>query len=84
LCILSIFKHALAAKASEGLLGLSFEMGLKVLRLLLEEDVTTVAGVKGKRDKSREAYRHGYEQTKVICGGEKVSVNRPVRGQRTA
>jgi len=67
----------LRAKASEGLLRLSLELGLDVIRQLFEEDATTLAGKKGKHQKDRTAYRHGYEDTKVVCGGEKISINKP-------
>jgi len=67
----------LRGKASEGLLALSLAMGLEVIRQILEEDATALAGKRGKHQKDRVAYRHGYEQTKVVCGGEKVSTSRP-------
>ena len=67
----------LRGKASEGLLALSLAMGLEVIRQMLEEDATALAGKRGKHQKDRVTYRHGYEQTKVVCGGEKVSTSRP-------
>jgi transposase-like protein len=69
--------QALLARASEGLLSLSLDLGLEVIRQLMEEDATALAGEKGKHQKGRKAYRHGYEQTKVVCGGEKLSTPRP-------
>jgi transposase-like protein len=69
--------EALRAKASEGLLKLSVDLGLEVIRQMLEEDATDLAGEKGKHQKGRRAYRHGYEQTKVVCGGEKLTTSRP-------
>jgi len=67
----------LMSRASQGLLTLSMELGLEVLRQMMEDDVTAVAGEKGKHQPGRTAYRHGYEQTKVVCGGEKLSTSRP-------
>jgi transposase-like protein len=69
--------EALTTKASEGLLALSLELGLEVLRQMMEEDVTALAGEKGKHQKDRRAYRHGHEDTKVVCGGGKVRVSKP-------
>ena len=67
----------LAGLASEGLLALSLELGLEVMRQMLEADVEAEAGPRGKHDKGRGAYRHGTERTRVVLGGEKVSVERP-------
>ena len=44
---------------------------------MLEADVEAEAGPRGKHDKGRGAYRHGTERTRVVLGGEKVSVERP-------
>jgi putative transposase len=72
----------LYAKARDGLLELSLSLGLEVMRLMLEEDVTQYAGPKGKHGTAgRTGYRHGTEKTTVVLGGEKVRVDRPrVRG----
>jgi putative transposase len=63
-----INSEAILEKASEGLLNLSIELGL---------DVTELAGEKGKHNKNRFAYRHGSENTKVVLGGEKLSIQKP-------
>jgi len=68
---------ALTARASEGLLQLSVELGLEVLRQMLEADVTELAGPKGKHQEDRKAYRHGTEKSRVVLGGEKVAIKRP-------
>lgn len=65
------------AKACEGLLGLSVSLGLEVLRQMMEIDVCEAAGPKGKHNPNRQAYRHGTDDTKVVMGGEKVSIKRP-------
>ncbi len=67
--------------AAGGLLNLSIELGFEVMRQMLELDVEELAGKKGKHNPNRKAYRHGSEQTKVVLGGEKRSVEKPrVRG----
>ena len=68
---------ALAELASEGLLALSLELGLEVMRQMVEGDVEAQAGQRGKHSPERKAYRHGTERTRVVLGGQKVSVERP-------
>ena len=70
-------KAAVAKLASEGLLALSVQVGLEVLRQMLAVDVTALAGAKGRHNPDRSAYRHGTETTRVVMGGQKVSVKRP-------
>ncbi len=65
------------AKACEGLLSLSVSLGIEVLRQMMEADVCEAAGPKGKHNPNRHAYRHGTDDTKVVLGGEKVSIKRP-------
>jgi len=69
--------EVLIARAGEGLLQLSVELGLEVLRQMLETDATALAGAKGKHQRGRQAYRHGVEKSRVVLGGEKVPVERP-------
>ena len=63
--------------ANEGLLTLSIELGITVMKQMFEADVAAHAGPKGKHHSQREAYRHGKEKTKVVLGGAKLSVDRP-------
>jgi hypothetical protein len=63
--------------ASVGLLALSLQVGLKVFRQMLEADVEAQAGPKGTHKPERATYRHGTERTRVVMGGQKVSVQRP-------
>jgi transposase-like protein len=70
-------QEKLLETAAGGLLDLSIELGFEVLSQILELDVVALAGKKGKRNPDRKAYRHGYEQTKVVLGGEKRSVEKP-------
>lgn len=61
----------------EGLLSLCTATGLAVLQTMMESDVTSLVGPKGRHDSDRSAYRHGSEQTSVALGGEKVAISRP-------
>ena len=69
--------EVLMALASEGLLALSLQVGLEVLRQMLDADVEALAGAKGTHNPGRSAYRHGTESTRVVMGGQKVSTQRP-------
>jgi putative transposase len=63
--------------AKEGLLALSVEVGLGVLRELLEQEVDEVVGPKGKWNPDRTAVRHGHGNGEVTLGGRRVAVKRP-------
>jgi putative transposase len=67
----------LVGAAREGLLALSVEVGLGVLRELLEREVDEVVGPKGKWNPDRTAVRHGHEGGDVTLGGRRVPVERP-------
>jgi putative transposase len=67
----------LIGAAREGLLALSVEVGLGVLRELLEAEVDQVVGPKGKHNPQRTAVRHGHEDGEVTLGGRRVVVERP-------
>ena len=67
----------LVGAAKEGLLALSVEVGLGVLRELLEQEVEGIVGPKGKWNRDRTAVRHGRESGEVTLGGRRVPVNRP-------
>jgi putative transposase len=67
----------LIGAAREGLLALSVEVGLGVLRELLEAEVDQVVGLKGKHNPERTAVRHGHEDGEVTLGGRRVGVSRP-------
>ena len=67
----------LVGAAKEGLLALSVEVGLGVLRELLEQEVHQVVGPKGKWNPERTAIRHGHQDGEVTLGGRRVSVKRP-------
>lgn len=63
--------------ANEGLFALSVELGLTVMKQMLEADVTELAGPKGMHNPDRGACRHGNEKTSVVLGGAKTGVDRP-------
>jgi transposase-like protein len=63
--------------AREGLLALSVEVGLGVLRELLEEEVDEVVGPRGRWNRERTAVRHGHENGEVTLGGRRVPIKRP-------
>ena len=67
----------LVGAAKEGLLALSVEVGLGVLRELLEQEVDEVVGPKGHWNRERTAVRHGHEDGEVTLGGRRVGVERP-------
>ncbi len=67
----------LAETAREGLLALAVGTGLQVMQVLMDEDVTAVAGPKGKWDRDRVATRHGHDDGEVSLGGRRVPIRRP-------
>jgi len=67
----------LAETSREGLLALAVGTGLQVMQVLMDEDVTTLAGPKGKWDPDRVATRHGHDDGEVTLGGRRVPVRRP-------
>ena len=67
----------LAGAAKEGLLALSVGVGLGVLHELIEAEVDTVVGPKGRHVPGRTAVRHGHEDGEVTLGGRRVPVSRP-------
>lgn len=67
----------IAGSMREGLLALAVGTGLQVMQVLMEADVTAVAGPKGRHDPDRAAVRHGHERGSVTLGGRRVPVTRP-------
>lgn len=74
---LSVDFTELEGMASKGLLSLSMQLGIKALKIMLEDEVTSYAGEKGKHNKARAAYRHGFENSSVTLGGQKISIEKP-------
>ena len=67
----------LVGAARDGLLALSVEVGLGVLREVLELKVDELVGPKGRWNPDRTAVRHGHEDGEVTLGGRRVGVKRP-------
>ena len=73
----SVAMAEIAGSMREGLLALAVGTGLQVLQVLMEADVTALAGPKGRHDPARTAVRHGSERGSVTLGGRRVRVSRP-------
>ncbi len=67
----------LADTVSEGLLAFAVGTGLQVMHTLMEEDVSTLAGARGKWNPERAATRHGSDDGEVTLGGRRVPIRRP-------
>lgn len=67
----------LAGELREGLLAMAVGAGLQVMHAVLDEQVRTLCGPKGRHDRERTANRHGTEDGSVVLGGRKVPVRRP-------
>jgi putative transposase len=73
----SVAMAEITGSMHEGLLALAVGTGLQVLRVLMEADVTALAGPKGRHDPNRSSVRHGTERGSVTLGGRRVPVTRP-------
>src|SRR5216684_4204630 len=70
----SVELASLAGTVREGLLAFAVGVGMQVFRTMLEEDVASVAGPKGRHDPDgRVAYRHGDQKSSVVLGGRRVA-----------
>lgn len=67
----------LAGSFRQGLMAFAVGVGLQVVDAILNEDVTAIAGPKGKHDHSRAAYRHGSQSSSLPLGGRRVAFGRP-------
>lgn len=63
--------------AEAGLLGLSVQVGLRVLEELMDQEVTEVAGPKGRHNPQRTTVRPGVEDGYVFLGDRRVPVTHP-------
>jgi putative transposase len=66
-----------AAAAREGLLAMSVATGLSVMHAMMQAEITTLAGPKGRHDPSRTVVRHGSAASSVTLGARRVPVSRP-------
>ena len=73
----SVAMTEIAENMREGLLALAVGAGLQVMQALMEADMTTLAGPKGKHNMTRTAVRHGRECGSVTLGGRRVPLTRP-------
>ena len=73
----SVAMGEIAENMHEGLLALAVGAGLQVMAALMEADVGTLAGPKGKHNMVRMAVRHGRERGSVTLGGRRVPITRP-------
>jgi hypothetical protein len=73
----SVAMTEIAENMHDGLLALAVGAGLQVMQALMEADVTTLAGPKGRHDSVRTTVRHGRERGSVTLGGRRVPVTRP-------
>ena len=73
----SVAMGDIAEEMREGLLALAVGAGLQVMATLMEDDVSTVCGPRGKHRPERAATRHGTERGSVTLGGRRVPVQRP-------
>ena len=73
----SVAMSEIAESMHEGLLALAVGAGLQVMAALMEADVSTLAGPKGKHNMVRMAVRHGRERGSVTLGGRRVPITRP-------
>jgi len=61
----------------EGLSAMVYSVGLETMYQLLELDVESIVGPKGRHSKDRTAYRHGTEQSKVVLNDKKICIKKP-------
>jgi transposase-like protein len=67
----------LAGELEEGLLAFVVGAGLKVVQSMMDHEVETVCGPKGRHDPARTAVRHGSDDGLVTLGGRQVTISRP-------
>lgn len=67
----------IAASARDGLMALSVSCGLQVVAEIMESNVTSICGPKGRHDPERTAWRHGAESRLVPLGGSLVGIDKP-------
>lgn len=73
----SVAMAELADEMKQGLLAMAVGAGMQVMAVMMEDNVTELAGEKGKHNPQRTAVRHGSEVGSVSLGGRRVPVQRP-------
>ena len=67
----------LVGELQEGLLAFVVGAGLKVVTTMMDHEVESLAGPKGRHDPARMAVRHGHDDGVVTLGGRQVAISRP-------
>ena len=67
----------LAGALKDGLTTLGLKAALVIAQQMLEAEVASVVGAKGKRQARRQAQRHGHQGGTVVLAGRKVKIQRP-------
>ena len=73
----SVAMSEIAREHGRGAAGPGRGAGLQVMAALMEADVNTLAGPKGRHNMVRMAVRHGRERGSVTLGGRRVPITRP-------
>jgi putative transposase len=73
----SVAVSELTGELQEGLLAFCVGAGMKVVQTMMEHEVETLAGPKGRHDRDRVAVRHGRDNGVVTLGGRQVPISRP-------
>ena len=73
----SVTLAELAGSLREGLLALAVGAGFQVMDAIIAENVSALAGPKGRHDPNRTAVRRGSEDGSVMLGGRTVPIRRP-------
>ena len=67
----------LARALKDGLTTIGLKAALVIAQQMLEAEVASVAGPKGKHQAPRQAQRHGHQGGYVVLAGRKVKIQRP-------
>ncbi len=67
----------LAGALKDGLTALGLKAALVMAQQMLDAEVASVAGAKGKHQPHRQAQRHGHQGGYVVLAGRKVKIQRP-------
>jgi putative transposase len=73
----SVALGELAGELEEGLLAFVVGAGLRVVQTMMDHEVATLAGPRGRHDPTRVAVRHGSDDGVVTLGGRQVPISRP-------
>lgn len=58
-------------------MALSLGIGMNVVQAMMEQEMDSIVGAKGKHNPDRDWYRHGCEGTSVILAGQKARIKKP-------